>query len=60
MIGEIYMGMLIDRELVTAFINNTKDWDWDLNPTYKVDPETARALREELIRYKEQERNHEL
>lgn len=54
------MGMLIDCELITAFINNTKDWDWDLNPTYKVDSETARALREELIRYREQERNHEL
>lgn len=49
------MGMLIDRELVTAFINNTSDWDWDLNPTYKVDPETARAVCEELMRYREQE-----
>lgn len=54
------MGMLLDHELVTAFINNTKDWDWDLNPTYKVDPETASALCEELMRYREQERNHEL
>lgn len=53
------MGMLIDRELVTAFINNIKNWDWDIAPSYKVDSETARAVCEELIRYREQERNHE-
>lgn len=54
------MGMLTDKELVNAFINNTSDRDWDVNPSYSVDQETARAVCEELIRYREQERNHEL
>lgn len=45
------MGMLTDKELVTAFINNTSDgqWDWQINASYKIDEETARAIREELL-----------
>lgn len=43
------MGMLTDKELVIAFINNTSDRDWDVNPSYSVDQETARAIRETLM-----------
>lgn len=49
------MGMLTDQELVTAFINNIKNWDWAITPSFKVDSETARAVCEELMRYREQE-----
>ena len=45
------MGMLNNKELVDAFINNTSDgqWDWEINASFKIDEETARAIREEIL-----------
>lgn len=40
--------MLSDKELVMALIINLEGWDWDINSTFKIDEETAKALVKEF------------
>lgn len=43
------MGMLNDKDAVNAFIDNTLDREWNINPGMSVDEDTAKAVVRELL-----------